>query len=91
MDITMTRAMVNAALSGQLKDVEYEQDPIFKVWIPKSCPDVPSEILNPRNTWQGKQPYEERAKKLAADFKAYYNKAYGNKNIDPKVAAECPG
>jgi len=89
-DITLTRAMVNAVLTGQLKDVEYEQDPIFKAWIPKSCPDVPTEILNPKNSWKDKNAYEERAKKLAADFANYFQKAYGNKNIDPAVAAECP-
>ena len=90
MDINLTRAMVNAALCGQLKDVEYEQDPIFKVWIPKSCQDVPTNILNPRNIWKDENAYIERAQKLAADFAAHFEKAYGNKNIDPAVAAECP-
>ncbi len=89
-DINLTRSMVNATLTGQLKDVDYEQDPIFKVWIPKSCPDVPSEILNPKNSWKDGKAYEERAKKLAGDFSNYFQKAYGNKNIDAAVASECP-
>ena len=89
-DINLTRAMVQAALSGQLIDVEYEQDPIFKVSIPKSCPDVPTDILNPKNSWKDKGAYEERAKKLAGDFQKHFDKAYGNKNIDPEVAAQCP-
>jgi len=89
-DINLTRAMVNAALSGQLADVEYEQDPIFKVWIPNCCAAATTEILNPKNSWKDKKAYEERAKKLASDFANYFQKAYGNKNIDPAVAAECP-
>ncbi len=89
-DIVLTRAMVNAALTGQLKNVEYEQDAIFNVSIPKTCPDVPTDILNPKNSWKDKAAYEERAKKLAVDFKKYFDKAYGNKNIDPAVAAQCP-
>lgn len=89
-DINLTRAMVQATLSGQLADVEYEEDPIFKVSIPKSCPDVPTELLNPRNSWADKAAFEERAKKLAADFQKHFEKAYGNKNIDPAVAAQCP-
>jgi len=92
MDITLTRAMVNAALSGGLNSVEYEEDPIFKVLIPKTCPDIPDNaILNPRNIWKSEQEYLERANKLAADFAAHFKKAYENKNIDPAVAAQCPG
>ena len=91
MDIRLTRAMVNAALTGALKTVDYEKDPIFKVEIPLSCPGVPSEVLNPRNTWSSeKEGFEARAQKLAADFAAYFKKAYGDKNIDPAVAAQCP-
>ncbi|RKZ29409.1 phosphoenolpyruvate carboxykinase (ATP) [bacterium] len=91
MDIDLTRAMVDAALSGRLKNMEYEQDPIFKVFVPKSCPDVPNEILKPCNTWTDKDEYDKRAKKLAVDFKTHFDKAYSDKNIDPKVVAECPG
>ncbi len=90
MDIDLTRAMVEAAISGALKDVEYEPDPFFKVLVPKTCPNVPPEILKPINTWDDKSAYETRAKKLAVDFAKYYEKAYGNKNIDPEVAAQCP-
>jgi len=89
-DIDLTRAMVQAALTGALKEVEYSRDSIFKVNIPKSCPEVPDEILFPKNTWEDKAAYDERAKKLALDFKASFKKQYGNKNIDPKVIAECP-
>ena len=52
MKLKYTRAMVSAALSGELNGVEYELDPIFNVYIPKSCPNVPSEILDPRKVWE---------------------------------------
>ncbi|MCX6647088.1 MAG: phosphoenolpyruvate carboxykinase (ATP), partial [bacterium] len=51
MDIDMTRIMVEAALNGDLDNVEYQQDRIFKVWIPKECPGVPSQVLDPQKQW----------------------------------------
>lgn len=90
MDIDLTRAMVQAAISGALADVEYEADPIFKVHVPKSCPNVPSEILKPVNTWEDKAEYEVRAKALAKEFADHFEKAYGNKEIPERIAAECP-
>jgi phosphoenolpyruvate carboxykinase (ATP) len=90
MDIDLTRAMVHASLSGGLDKVEFEQDPIFKVWIPKSCPGVPSESLNPKNLWADKNAYVQRAIKLALEFQQYFEKAYGKKNIDAAIAKECP-
>jgi len=90
MDIDLTRAMVQAALTGQLKDVEYDQDPIFKVWIPRSCPDCPQDVLTPRKQWAQPDAYDERARKLAHEFHLHFEKAYGNKNIDKKIRDECP-
>ncbi len=91
MDINLTRAIVNAALSCDLDDVEYVEDTTFHIFIPKQCPGVPSEVLFPRNTWADKQAYDERARRLANDFRAHFDKAYGDKNIEPAVAAQCPG
>ena len=91
MDITLTRAIVNAALSGQLDDVECVEDTIFHVMIPTAVPDVPSEVLMPKNTWADGDLYDARAKRLAQDFCDHFDKAYGDKNIDPAVAAQCPG
>jgi phosphoenolpyruvate carboxykinase (ATP) len=68
MKIAHTRAMVNAALNGDLENVSYEIDPIFGLEIPQSCPNVPEEVLNPKNTWEDKAAYDEQAKKLAAMF-----------------------
>jgi phosphoenolpyruvate carboxykinase (ATP) len=91
MDINLTRALVDAALSGKLAQVPYEEDPLFHVSIPKECPGVSSEMLFPKNTWSDKAAYQTRAKKLAAEFSTYFDKAYGNKGLDPKVASQCPG
>ncbi|HHS97616.1 MAG TPA: phosphoenolpyruvate carboxykinase (ATP) [Chloroflexi bacterium] len=91
MDINLTRAIVHAALEGELEGVEYVEDPLFHVWIPKRCPGVPSEVLFPRNTWADKEAYDARARKLAQDFSDHFDRAYGDKNIDPAVVAQCPG
>ena len=68
MKLKFTRAMITAALVGKLNHVEFENHPIFGVAIPKECPDVPTEILNPRNTWPDKNAYDEKAKHLAGLF-----------------------
>ncbi|MGI6486281.1 MAG: phosphoenolpyruvate carboxykinase (ATP) [Tepidanaerobacteraceae bacterium] len=77
MDIDHTRSIISAALNGQLDDTGYEQDPVFKLMIPKSCPGVPSSILNPRNTWDNKDSYDNTAKKLAQDFNNNISKFSG--------------
>jgi phosphoenolpyruvate carboxykinase (ATP) len=91
MDIDVTRAVVHAALSGEMDGLEYDEDPLFHIQMPRTCPNVPCEILNPRNTWADKEAFDLRAKKLASDFGKHFDKAYGNKGIDPRVAAQCPG
>ncbi|RMF60144.1 MAG: phosphoenolpyruvate carboxykinase (ATP) [Calditrichaeota bacterium] len=74
MDIRLTRAMIKAALNGQLREVEFEPHPIFKVLVPKSCPEVPSEVLNPRNTWEDKSAYDRKAAELAKLFQKNFEK-----------------
>lgn len=66
--IPYTRAMVKAALDGSLRKVETKRDPVFGVDVPLSCPGVPQEILDPRNTWQDKDAYDEKARELAGMF-----------------------
>lgn len=90
-DIDLTRAMVHAALSGELRHVDYDTDPLFHVSIPHTCPGVPSELLDPRKSWSDPAAYDARAKKLASEFAAHFDKAYGNKGIDADVIAQCPG
>lgn len=91
MDIDITRGLVHCSLTGVLEEIEYDEDPLFHIQVPRSCPSVPPEILNPRNTWEDKDAFDLRAKKLAADFSAHFDKAYGNKGIDPSVISQCPG
>ncbi|SEJ25514.1 phosphoenolpyruvate carboxykinase (ATP) [Propionispira arboris] len=90
MDLKYTRAMVTAALDGKLDDVDWEIDPIFQVAIPASCPDVPTEILKPSNTWNNKKDYKIQAKKLAKRFAENVEKFKGAMpddilNAGPKV------
>ena len=74
MNINYTRAMVRAALDGRLDDVEFVVDPIFGVEVPTTCPDVPAEFLQPRNTWQDKDAYDEQARKIARMFQENFEK-----------------
>jgi phosphoenolpyruvate carboxykinase (ATP) len=91
MDITLTRTMVRAALEGVLDKVAYDEDRTFHMQVPQSCPGVPSDVLRPRNTWKDKAAFDERSAKLAAEFAAHFQKAYGKKGIDAAVARQCPG
>jgi phosphoenolpyruvate carboxykinase (ATP) len=66
--IKYSRAMVTAALTGSLDIVKYRHDDVFNLDIPTECPNVPSEILNPKNTWIDKDSYDMSARKLAQMF-----------------------
>lgn len=66
--LAYTRAMITAALEGRLDEVAYENHPVFGMAVPQSCPDVPAEILNPRNTWADKAAYDTAARSLAQQF-----------------------
>ena len=68
MKIQHTRALLNAALNGSLEGVEMRIDPIFSFLVPAQAPSVPSEILDPRNTWSDPAAYDAQAKKLAGLF-----------------------
>ena len=84
--IKHTRALLNAALDGELDEgkVEFESHPIFNLKMPKSCPDVPAEILNPRNTWTDAAAYDTQAKKLADMFrKNFEEKGFASLGIEP--------
>ncbi|WP_066645175.1 phosphoenolpyruvate carboxykinase (ATP) [Christensenella timonensis] len=83
MKLKYTRAMITAALNGELEKAAYQHDDVFNVDVPQSCPDVPDEIMNPRDTWQDKAAYDESAKKLAKMFADNFSSKYPNmpKNI----------
>ena len=68
MSIPYTRAMVDAAVEGELKDIEFVTEDAFNLSIPVSCPGVPSELLHPRNAWTDKQAYDQQAEMLASKF-----------------------
>jgi len=68
MAIKYTRAMVRSVLNGDLNNVGYNSDPIFGLAIPSECPEVPAEVLQPRNTWQDKAAYDTKATHLAHLF-----------------------
>jgi len=74
MSIKYTRAMVTAALNGELEKVEFTTDPIFGILVPAGCPGVPAEVLNPRNTWSNPEEYDALARKLAGLFNENFSK-----------------
>ena len=81
MKLSYTRAMVNAAISGELDRVDTVQEPFFGLNIPVSINGVPSDVLNPIDTWNDKEAYKLAAKELATKFKENF------KRFD-KVSAE---
>ena len=66
--------MITAALTGRLDNVIYDTLPLFDLEFPTSCDGVPSELLNPRNTWASPTSYDETASNLAAKFVKNFEK-----------------
>jgi phosphoenolpyruvate carboxykinase (ATP) len=86
--IPYTRAMLNAALEGALDDVEYVEDPGFGLSVPRSVPNVPSDLLIPEGTWQDRPAFEKTARKLAGMFESNFAK-YAD-GVDEAVAKSGP-
>jgi phosphoenolpyruvate carboxykinase (ATP) len=86
--IRYTRAMLNAALSGKLNNVEYTTDPIFGFRVPKTCPDVPAEVLDPSSSWHDKKVYLQRYRALASRFVDNFKKF--EEGTPPDIAAAGP-
>jgi phosphoenolpyruvate carboxykinase (ATP) len=74
MNLSYTRAMVTAALSGEIDSVPVKHHAIFNFDMPTSCPGVPDEVLDPRNTWSDKDRYDASAKRLASLFVKNFEK-----------------
>jgi phosphoenolpyruvate carboxykinase (ATP) len=72
--LAYTRAIIDAILGGDLADAAYAEDEIFGLAIPDSVPDVPDEVLNPRNTWKDKGAYDAAARKVAGMFVKNFEK-----------------
>ena len=88
MKLKYTRAMITAALNGELEKVNFENCGVFGIAKPMTCPDVPSEILNPRNTWEDKDLYDSKAVELAQKFKANFAKF--EEFANPEIMAGAP-
>ncbi len=88
MSIKYTRAMVRAALNGSLNGVTFAPDPVFGLALPASVPDVPDEVLQPRNTWQDGAAYDAQALKLANLFKDNFQQY--EQYVSPAVAKSGP-
>ena len=88
MNINHTRAMVRAALKGQLNDIPTVVDPRFGIGVPVECPDVPSGLLQPRSTWQDRGAYDQAAAKLARMFATNFE-AYAD-NVTSGIRAAGP-
>jgi phosphoenolpyruvate carboxykinase (ATP) len=66
--IKHTRALLNAALTGKLDNVDYRRDPVFGFDVPTSCPEVPTDVLDPASSWKDKAEHEAKYKQLAQKF-----------------------
>ncbi|HZG01496.1 MAG TPA: phosphoenolpyruvate carboxykinase (ATP), partial [Chitinophagales bacterium] len=87
MKLAYTRAMITAALKGELDIVKYENHPVFGVAYPTTCPNVPSEVLNPRNTWSDKNAYDDKANDLAKQFVKNFEKFQATASKETLAAA----
>ena len=85
--IKYSRAMVTAAINGSLNIVKYKHDDLFNLDIPTEVPDVPSDILDPKNTWTDKDSYDLSAKKLAQMFVENFKKF---QNVAPEIISAGP-
>ncbi len=93
MKLKYTRAMITAALNNELDTVEFTKHEIFGLMMPNTCPNVPDEILNPKNTWENKVDYDKTANELAVKFNANFEKFADNASEEilagaPKMTAK---
>jgi phosphoenolpyruvate carboxykinase (ATP) len=90
MKLSYTRAMINAALSGELDNADYIKEPVFGVQMPTHVPNVPDEVLNPRNTWEDKAAFDEQIRKLAGMFVKNFEQFADQTPADIRAAAPNP-
>ncbi|MCS6905181.1 MAG: phosphoenolpyruvate carboxykinase (ATP) [Bacteroidia bacterium] len=82
-----TRAIISAALEGKLENVSYYKDPIFGLAVPESVPNVPAEILKPKDTWLDPVAYDAQAAKLSQYFNQNFEKFAAFADAETKAAA----
>ena len=90
MKIKYTRAMLNAALDGDLDDVAFVVDGRFGFEVPTSCPGVPSDVLQPRSTWSDGAAYDATADKLASMFNENFKRYEAGVSAEVNAAAPAP-
>ncbi len=90
MSLKITRSLIKAALQGELDNVEYETHEIFGLAMPTSCPGVPTEVLNPKNTWADKDAYDAKANHLAGEFIKNFEKFKSGASQEVRAAAPKP-
>ncbi|NNF28333.1 MAG: phosphoenolpyruvate carboxykinase (ATP), partial [Gemmatimonadetes bacterium] len=73
-ELRYTRAIIDAILDGSLQNAKYEHDQVFGLAMPDAVPNVPAEVLNPRNTWADKEAYDATARKVAVMFVENFEK-----------------
>jgi len=88
MSISLTRAIVAAALAGALDDVPYDRDPRFNVDVPTACPGVPADVLQPRRAWVDRAAYDRQAAAVASRF--VDNFRVFERDVTPAVLAAGP-
>ena len=84
--LAYTRAMISAALAGRLDGVSTRPDPVFGLHIPEHVPDVPDDVLQPRNTWADPDAYDEQAARLAGMFRKNFEKFASEVSADVRAA-----
>ncbi len=95
MKLKYTRAMISAALEGKLDNIDFTTHEVFGLAMPNECPDVPVELLHPKNTWENKSAYDAKANGLANEFVENFEKYESSANDEimdaaPKaIAASC--
>ena len=90
MKLKYTRAMITAALKGQFDNSEFIKHETFCVDIPVTCPDVPDQVLDPKNTWSDKLAYNSKANELALEFIKNFEKYSDFANDEILAGAPMP-
>jgi len=83
MKLKLTRSLITAALENKFESIKFNSHDVFNILVPESCPEVPSEMLDPKNTWENKEEYDDIANKLAKAFVENFNnfKDFANEEI----------
>ena len=82
-----TRSMISSILKGDLENIKYTTHEVFGLKMPNACPNIPDDILHPKNTWENKLAYDKKANKLADAFNKNFNQFADNANEEILAAA----